>query len=323
MLGRKVWVPEEIDRVVGLRAGALRLLAYLDVIDKVAGVEDIERELTRPYNLAYPELAKKPVIGPSMGGDAELILSADPDLIFMTYTTAEDADALQELTGIPVFALNIGNLTDRRDTLYRAIELAGRIMHRSGRADSLIKFFGGQIRQLDSIGQLATRRPEVYCGGISYRGSHGIVSTDPNFPPFHFTRARNVASGLEESLISPIMGTYIDLEQLLEWEPEYIFIDASGKSMVRQDIRNFGPVLKTLRAFKKDHIYQLFPHNWYATNYETVLVNAWHVAGIIYPGHVSTGPENKAALIYSYFLGSDVYESMSEVYGAPGKFIQE
>ena len=68
MLGRKVMVPEKVEKIVGLRAGALRLLVYMDAIDLIAGIEEIERRSYRPYLLAHPELKELPIIGPSMGG---------------------------------------------------------------------------------------------------------------------------------------------------------------------------------------------------------------------------------------------------------------
>ena len=68
MLGREVKVPENIERIVGLRAGALRLLVYMDGTDKVVGIEEAEKRGVRPYTIAYPELMELPLIGPSMEG---------------------------------------------------------------------------------------------------------------------------------------------------------------------------------------------------------------------------------------------------------------
>lgn len=73
----------------------------------ICGVEEQE---TRPneftHIFAHPDLARLPIIGPGMGGDPELIMAAGPDVIFMTSTTAGEADGLQKQTGIPVFTLN-------------------------------------------------------------------------------------------------------------------------------------------------------------------------------------------------------------------------
>ena len=94
MLGRTVSMPEKVERVVGVEAGALRLIVYLNASELVVGIEDTELDAMNPYNLAHPELVNLPVIGPMHGGDAELITAQQPDVIFWTYTTVDDADEL-------------------------------------------------------------------------------------------------------------------------------------------------------------------------------------------------------------------------------------
>ena len=85
MLGRKVEIPQDVDSVIGVGPGALRLLVYMDLADRISGVEDVELRPGRPYALAHPELTGKPVIGPYMGGESELIAMNGPDVIFMAF----------------------------------------------------------------------------------------------------------------------------------------------------------------------------------------------------------------------------------------------
>ena len=52
--GRKVTVPADPDRIVCLGPGCLRLIVYLQALDKVVGVEKMERRMGgRPYYLAH------------------------------------------------------------------------------------------------------------------------------------------------------------------------------------------------------------------------------------------------------------------------------
>ncbi len=113
---------------MGVRAVALRLLVYMDATHMIAGVEQNEKNSLTPYVIAHPELTTLPSIGPPMGGDAELILKSDPDGIFITYTTAGDADALQKKTGIPVVAIECPDFGTARDTYIPP-------------SDSLVKFW--------------------------------------------------------------------------------------------------------------------------------------------------------------------------------------
>ncbi|MBL7112542.1 MAG: ABC transporter substrate-binding protein [Bacteroidales bacterium] len=318
MLGREIHVPKQVDQVVGLRAGALRLLVYMGASGCIGGIEDLERRPGRPYAMAHPELLEQPVIGPTMGGDAELITAASPDVIFITYSTRSDADELQSRTSIPVVALNCGNFTDKRDTLYQSLRLIGKILHKEERADSLISFFNHQIHLLDSLSGSypESSRPGVYVGAISYSGARGLVSTEPFYAPFQLVNANNVASRLDNQLISPVTGAAIDIEQLIQWDPEYIFLDAAGLEILKGESSLLSHLENTMTAARKNQVFTLLPFNWYATNFETILVNAWFIGKTIYPDAFHTvDPTEQARIIYQFVLGHDVLDQMCELYG--------
>lgn len=309
MLGRKVILPSRIDRVAGLRAGALRLLVYMDLTDRIAGVEQYEKQGTTPYIIAHPDLMKLPSLGPSMGGDAELILKSDPDVIFITYTTAGDADALQQKTGIPVIALECPEFGTARDTLFASLRLIGRIMDRNGRADTLISYIKSSVDEMDrrTSGIADTEKPAVYIGGVGYSGSFGINSTQPFYPPFMFVNALNPASGIDKRLISHVKGTHIDTEQLILWDPDILFIDEAGLALAKQDLRRGTALYNRLKAIRGNRIYTLLPYNNYAINYEMVLANAWFTGKILYPElFADIDIEEKTAEVYREFLGRDI-----------------
>lgn len=318
MLGRQVEVPKDVQRVLGLRAGSLRMLSYMDVAHKVVGIEEAEKRSMRPYLLAYPSLKELPIIGPNMGGDAELILKSHPDLIFSSYTTVGDADALQKKTGIPVVAIDCPEFGTERERLFASMELIGQVMGKERRADSLIRFINESIEELDlrTTKLVEQESPNVYVGGISYRGAHGINSTQPYFPPFLFANAFNVASEIDERLVSHVKGTYVDIEQLLVWNPEVVFIDESGLNNVYQDLANNPIIAKQVNAFKQNRVYSLWPHNNYATNYEYVLVNAWIVGKLLYPEAFEDVDIKKKSLevLKNFYLGSDTENFVKSTY---------
>ncbi|MDR2887727.1 MAG: iron ABC transporter substrate-binding protein [Bacteroidales bacterium] len=324
MLGRQVTVPLNVQRIVGIRAGTLRLLLYMGASGLIAGIEDGDARNPRPYLTPYPHLQALPVIGPAMGGDAEMILNVRPDVIFTSYTTVGDADALQKKTGIPVVALACPEMaTGARDTLYASLRLIGEVLGRRERADSLAAFMQSMIRELDerTAGIPAGSRPAAYIGGVSYSGAKGITSTQPYFPPFTFTNSANVASALDKSVISHVKGTYIDREQLLMWNPDVIFIDESGLRPALGDLRT-GRGLDNLKAVKNGNIYTLLPYNNYSVNYETVLVNSWYVGKILYPEHFTdTDLRAKGNEISEMFFGRPVFDQWltEHSYRATGK----
>jgi iron complex transport system substrate-binding protein len=313
MLGRDVQLPEKVDKVVCLRAGALRYLVYLDAVNFAAGIEELETRTNRPYILAHSELTKLPVIGPAMGGDAELIATSKPDIIFISYTTVADANVLQNKTGIPVVALECPDFGINRDTLFASLKLMAKILHKENRADSLIAFINHSIDDLNtrSSNEAINSKPSVYVGGISYSGAHGIVSTQPFYPPFIFVNANNIASTINKKLISHVKGTYIDKEQLIVWNPEILFIDLSGLNLVREDLAKSTALYNSLSAIKHDKMFAVLPYNNYAINYEIVLANSWYIAKVLYPlQFADIDIEQKSNEILGMFLGKGIYKDL-------------
>lgn len=312
---RTVSVPENVERIVGVGAGALRLAVYLEATEAVVGVENFEkRDKKRPYRLAHPGLVDLPDIGPIHGGDPELIVSAQPELIFWTYTTKGKADDLQKKTGIPVIALNYGRpRPDARDDFYSTLRLMGRILDKERRTERVIEFIEDEIAGLRSKAE-STGRPEhsAYVGGIGYRGAHGIVSTEPSYPPFTFLGVENVAGdlGLDHAMVNE--------EKLLQWDPEYLFVDEAGLSLVKGDLRE--PKFKGLSAVRSNKVFGLLPYNYYTTNFGTVLADAYYIGKVIYPeAFKETDPEKEAERIYEFLVGKGVYSRMEEIFGGFGK----
>lgn len=314
MLGRQVQLPDTLERIVGVRASALRMLLYMDAADKIAGIEDIEHRNDRPYILAHPELLELPTIGPMMGGDAELILKARPEAIFMTYAAVEDANRLQTQTGIPVVAIDATEFGIARDTLFSTFNLLGKILHKEARADSLVHFINHNIEELNHRTQNIpkTEKPTAYIGGVPYSGAHGITSTQPYYPPFMFLNAKNVAAEVRDERYSHVRGTYIDKEQLLLWNPGYIFIDNSGLLLSKNDLTPQNSLSRSLNAIQNGQTHVVMPYNNYATNYELVLANAWYIGKVLYPERFAgIDIKEKTNAITQQFLGAKLYDSLT------------
>ena len=269
MAGRTVSIPSKVKRVVGLGAGALRLLVYLEATDLVVGVETIEHTSnnTRPYNIAHPGLLDLPSIGPMHGGDPELITAQTPDVIFWTYAQTGDANDLQSKTGIPVIVLGYGSLEAERDIFYASLELTAIVLNKEERASSLMNYFDTMIADLDNRTKMIDdqNRSSVYVGGVNYRGAHGLTSTRSMYAPFNFTNSLNVAANLSSD------HAFIDPEQLIEWDPDIIFVDQGGLSLVMQDLQNTTAFYSTLTAVQKGELYCVLPYNFYTGNMGTIL----------------------------------------------------
>ncbi len=316
MLGRKVTVPEKVERVVCVGPGALRLIVYLQATDKVVGVEDAEKEWSpygRPYRIAHPELAKLPIIGqggPSPVPHPESIVKVNPDVIFATYVDAQQADNLQQKTGIPVVVLSYGELaTFDNEQLFDSIMLAGRILGKEKRAEEVVEFIKRSVRDLNNRTK-GVESKTVYVGGVGYKGQQGIESTECKFPPFVAVNARNVVDELKRE-----GHVFVDREKILEWNPEVIFIDENGLALIKDDYSKNPDFYRSLTAFKNGKVYGILPFNYYTTNVGTAIADAYYIGKVLYPDKFKDiDPVKKADEIFEFLVGKPVYGEMLKEY---------
>lgn len=316
-IGREVTVPKSPERVVCQGAGALRYLCYLDGQAAVVGVEDIELrkdENRRPYAIANPQFQEMPLIGEYRGNtDPEKIVILDPEVIFWAFTgsvgNAGDANELSAKTGIPVVALNYGNLGVYREDMDNSLRIMGEVMGKDERAEELIRFFDSEIEDLNSrtADVPEEEKKNVYVGGIAYAGPHGYQSTEPTYPPFLFINAKNMAAE---------MGTDhgdASKEAIMEWDPEILFVDLSTyqTSPSALDELKEDPAYTALTAVKAGEVYGVLPYNWYSSNQGSVIAASYYVGTVVYPDRFADiDPEVKADEIYTFLFGEPVYETM-------------
>lgn len=330
--GRTVSIPEDVKSVVCSGAGSLRYLAYLQAQDLVVGVDSLEKQEAkiegRPYVLANPQLKNYPLIGEARGkDDPEKIINVNPQVVLKAGTTgqsssanAAEADNLQEKTGVPVISFPYGSLRneEQKAEMYSSLRLMGEVTGKQQRAEEVIDYIEATMEDLEkrTADIPESEKKTVYVGGVSIAGAHGIISTEPAYPPFLWVNANNVAAG---------MGTeHADIakEALVDWDPEYIFIDIGtlqlGNEGAIRELRD-EPAFKELSAVENGKVYGVIPYNFYSTNYESVLANAYFVGKVLYPDRFEDiDPEVKADEIYTFFLGRPVFSDLNGQYNNTG-----
>ena len=326
MAGREVTAPFDPDRIACIGPGALRLIVYLQAETKVAGVEDLEKRhpYGRPYWMAHPELSGLPSCGP--GGlpsinkkpDLETVLSVHPQILFITFMDGPLADEVQQILGIPVIVLDYGAFATFNEGVYDALRIAGKLLNREKRAEDVTVFIESQRKELlhRTTGLPENRNPLVYVGGIGYRGSNGIESSEQRYAPFEWVNAKNAAKQVEADAGSHVI---VGKETLLKLNPDVIFIDGGGAILVEQDCRKKAAFYRALKAFSDNRVFTLHPFNWYTTNIGAALADAYAVGKILYEDRFEdVDLERKADEIYTFLVGRPVYQQMKERYGAIG-----
>jgi len=328
ILGREVSVPENIERIVAIGPGTLRLCIYAGLQDKIVGVEQFEvtEAIGRPYKIAYPSLANLPIIGqggPNNTPDPEKILNVTPDVIFSGYIMDTAAvEELQSKTGIPIVVISYSELgygmTDIFGQLVQdSLLLIGQIAGQTERAQSVVDFIRQAQQDLDSRTRdiAEADKPSVYVGGLGSRGTHGIESTQGKYSLLDAIHARNVVDETEKS-----GSVMIDKEILLEWDPDFIFIDQGGYAAVLEDYNKNPVFYESLSAVKNDNVYSQLPFNYYNTNLGTAIADAYFLGKIIYPdAFADVDPAVKADEIYEALIGVPVYAQMAQDFVAFGR----
>jgi len=319
LAGRQVEITVPVEKVTAIGPGALRLVCYVGAAGKVVGIENMEKQWStgRPYIMAYPELLDLPVVGqggPDSTPDPEMLISVDPDVILVAYLVdTAKANELQSKTGIPVVVLSYGQLGTFDAEIFESIALIGEITGNTQRAQEVADYIKGCQDDLEerTVDIPEADKPTVYVGGLGMKGTHGIESTQGDFPPLAAINAVNVVD--ETGTGGSVM---IDKEQLLEWDPDIIFIDESGYGMVVEDYKTNPGLYDSLRALKDGNFYGYLPYNYYTTNIDTAIADSYFMGKTVFPdAFEDMDPIEKADEIYEFLLGTAMYEQMAKDFG--------
>lgn len=316
LTGRKVEVPKKVKTIVVLGAGGLRMICYAGAQDLVIGVEEAEhtKTLAKGYNYIYfDEFKDLPIVGQGGAGGYtaydEEIVKLNPDVIIAAYTK-ELADNLQTKTGIPVVAVAYQGIFDKN--FNDSMKLIGKILGREKRCNEIVDYMNKLQKDLnDRTKNVAEKdQPKVYTGACSFAGGHGIEGTYTQFPPFVAINLKSVS----DELSTKSGGVVVDKEKIVVWNPDIIFLDPNNIGMVNQDYAKNKNFYKSLKAVKEGKVYTQVAYNWYTTNVETAIIDAYYAGKIIYPEQFKdVDIEKTANEIYTKMLGekaSNYYKDM-------------
>lgn len=323
-LNRTVEIPDTVERVICSGPGCLRLLTYLDGQDMVVGVDEIETrprlDAPRAYALAHPALRSLPLFGQHRGRDnPELILSLDPapQVVIKTLSSiGVGHDDLANQTGLPVVAVDVGDLAGRRAAFDAALRIMGEVVGREARAEEVIAFIDGQIADLGERAARSAADPGgVFIGGIAFQGTQGFNATEPFYPPFEMLGLTNLARA---GAPSNSRHSAVAREQIVAWDPAVLFLDLAtvrgpdvgGLHELRSD-----PAYRGLSAVAEGRVWGVLPSTFYHIEVGSILANAWFIGTVTRPDTFDDiDPVARAREIETFLVGAPVFEAFNEAY---------
>ena len=334
---REVEIPYEVNSIVCLGSMGPRFAAYLDVVDMMVGAEDMDIEkmsVRFDYSPVYHEQLKTlPSVGPGGGsgennGYAEAIIQAQPDVIIAGFNE-DDCNELQAQTGIPVVSIRYRTKGFIDEGFYRSMRVFAEVVGAQERCEEVLSYVDACKADLnDRTKDVPDEdKPRAYTGAVTFNGRHGFAFTYVNFPAFTAVNALNVADVLLEERTGEAAaeaaasgkayigndGFEVDLEQIIAWDPDIVFLDPGNMDLVNDEYANNPGFFDSLRAIQEGQVYTMPSTNAAGPNVTYLLINAYYAGTILYPEQFADiNLEEKAGEIMELMLGEDFFDQMQE-----------
>ena len=334
---REVEIPYEVNSIVCLGSMAPRFAAYLDVVDMMVGAEDVDingSTVRYDYSPVYHEQLKTmPSVGPGGGsgennGYAEAIILLQPDVILAGFN--EDAcEELEMQTGIPVVSIRYRTQGFIDEGFHRSMRVFADVVGAQERCEEVLSYIEECRADLNERTKNIPDEDKLraYTGAVTFNGRHGFAFTYVNFPAFTAVNAYNVADvflqertgeAAEEAKAEGKAyigndGFEVDLEQIIAWDPDIVFLDPGNMDLVNDEYANNPGFFDSLRAIQEGQVYTMPSTNAAGPNITYLLINAYYAGLTLYPEQFSDITlEEKAGEIMEMMLGKNFFDEMAE-----------
>ena len=243
-LGRQVTLPDTVNRVVVLQHQTLNLLVQLNAADDIVGVlNSWKKQLGPDFARFMPKIEKMPMPGDLTQVNIESLLALHPQVVFVAnYAPAEMIQQIQG-AGIPVVAISLRedaageknkmnpSMGDEERAynagLKQGIRLIGEVVNRKKEADALIDYtFAARAKfnaPVAAIPQAEKVRVYMANPDLNTYGSGKYTGL-----MMQHAGAMNVAAATVKG------ARQVSLEQVLQWNPQVIFIQDRYPDVVKQ-----------------------------------------------------------------------------------------
>lgn len=315
MYGRTVIVPYEMEHILALGVGALRFVSYLNCSEMIIDTELREGANfnAKSYMYANPWYATVNNLSNVPFSNMENVINLNPDLIILANADffTDEIDILDK-AGIPV--VGILELQGFDNENFRIqMTLLAKVLNREERGIQLLDYLDECVDDLAQRVQNVSNdaKPSAYVGAMSWAGTRPFDYSASTYGPFDLIDANNIITAeLTEGSSTPME---FDHERILNINPDFIFIDATGYKMVKTDYESDPAKYDGMSAFVNETVFMTVPFIWYGVNFDNVLVGAYYLGTILYPDQFDDiNITEKANEIYGMWVGAECFQDMNE-----------
>lgn len=308
MSGNMVSMPEEINSIALIGAGALRTFSHLGLASKICSSDQLAKGATyggSPFMYAFDDYWNQESVKSHSGArqnvNLENILKCNngekPDVLAINASVAQgdgNKTTIQAVkdAGIAVFEIEgVQELITpdcKISPLYeKQLLCIGKAFGVEKRAQKLIDGVNAIIEEVKGFrGDVVP--PKAYVGGLTVVTARGLNLTSPAYPPFLLAGTQNIISTGSSALDSVVSdtGVSVNIEKLAriinDSDGFEMFVDpagwrsqkglCAGDDLVSTALYNKGITTGTV----------VMPFNAYGLEYDNVLIDCYIVAQAIY-----------------------------------------
>ena len=242
MVGRKVEVPDEVNKIVTTYRSATQFVFCLGVQDRLAA-SDLSFEKVSLFQKLYDGEELPNVGSKNRGINIEQILEVNPDLVILfPHNIGPEVAKKLKSYGIPSVIINPESYEQIKETT----EILGKAIGVEERADKVINQYD---KILDIVESRDVEEPKkVYFANSSLLDTvgKGMLQTSMIELAGGINPAKKAKSGFIKT----------SLEELIKWNPDYIVVSQYYSGSVEELLNR--PELQELKAIKNGNVYR-FP----------------------------------------------------------------
>lgn len=311
-LGRQVTLPDHVTRVVVLQHQTLNLLVQLHAAEDIVGVlSSWKKQLGPQFARFMPEIGQLATPGDLTQVNIESLLALRPQVVFVANYAPPAMIAQIQQAGIPVVAISLRHdaageknkmnptMADEEQAynagLMEGIRLIGEVVERQPEAEALIHYTFEARKQANApVADIPqNQRVRVY-----------MANPDLNtYGAGKYTGLMMAHAGALNVAAASVKGArQVSLEQVLEWNPQVIFVQDRYPQVVKQ-IEN-DPQWQAIDAVKHHRVWQMpeYAKAWGYPMPEALALGELWMAKKLYPArYQSIDVDSKARDYYQRF----------------------